>query len=885
MYRNIWSNLQLMGMLIALALTCLGGGCRGQEPGEPTPASQPAPLDDQDLVTIIFACQEYARSHYEDLAEQFHEENPRIKVRVISQEEILGLGEDRRWPEDATRRLVSAADTLDGWGVIPRATRQGLVRDLTPFIEADQSFHREDFYPGALESLQWDGGTWGLPFAISFEMIFYDKEAFDEADVAYPEPEWRWDDLLTKAQALTQREGDRVTRWGFVQPWFDPLPFITGRTGPLVDDSITPPTPLLDEPEVIEAVRWYADLYLKHQVAPFFEPPAVEPHETVLPEGYSLVAEGGAAMWTESSHNFPRHSQSKEIGMVSYPVGRPTDATTPISARSYAMSAGTAHPQESWRWLDFLTRHIDAGPYGFSSLPARRSVAAETGIWEDLDEDVAAAYRFALEHAYPRYFAYTGAWRALYEAIVTILKGEKNVEETLAEAQVMAQQLLSEEARERAQITPQPVVVATQEPVGEEGVEILFISPFNMTSYEELAERFHEDHPDITVKVRRPTFSGCVGLEEMAAAGDCFAWFGMAADENSTQHILNLQPFLDADPAFSHADFYPQAVKPFRRQGDLWGLPGEAFVKVLAYNQHLFDAAGVAYPQAGWDLDDFLSKALALTQGEGEDKQYGFISLHGGSDDLDFVALQGVSLMDEERDPPWPRLDDPAVVEAVRWYVELSTVHGVNPLFSGEDPSRPETMAWDRRWRLVNENRAAMWIISPSDEEMLSDAPERQGVAPLPLNDGGAIPLNFLGYYISAPTSYPHQCWTWLKFLSDHGQQITQGLPARRSAAESPEYTEQVGEEMVAAMRFSLQYGAFGSPMDQETWLVPTYYWLQQAFGQALQGQDVAQALAEAQRKAEAHVLCLEREDDFTNAEILRTCAREVDPDYPPFGE
>ena len=180
------------------------------------------------------------------------------------------------------------------------------------------------------------------------------------------------------------------------------------------------------------------------------------------------------------------------------------------------MSAGTTHPQESWRWLDFLTRHIDAAPYGFSSLPARRSVAAETGIWEKLDEDVAAAYRFALQHAHPRYFAYTGAWRALYEAMVAILKGEKNVEEALAEAQIEAWQYLSEEAREHAQITPQPVVVATPQPVGEEGVEILFTSPFNVTPYRELAERFHENHPDIAVKVRSPTFSGRVGLEEMA---------------------------------------------------------------------------------------------------------------------------------------------------------------------------------------------------------------------------------------------------------------------------------------------------------------------------------------------------------------------------------
>jgi hypothetical protein len=39
------------------------------------------------------------------------------------------------------------------------------------------------------------------------------------------------------------------------------------------------------------------------------------------------------------------------------------------------------------------------------------------------------------------------------------------------------------------------------------------------------------------------------------------------------------------------------------------------------------------------------------------------------------------------------------------------------------------------------------------------------------------------------------------------------------------------------------------------------------------------------QSGAEAYVLCLEREDGFTDVEALAACAREVDPEYPVPGE
>lgn len=325
-----------------------------------------------------------------------------------------------------------------------------------------------------------------------------------------------------------------------------------------------------------------------------------------------------------------------------------------------------------------MSRQTDTDPFDVPGLPPRRSVAEETGYWEDLDEEVAATYRFALEHIFPQTYDYT-VFGPLYNALDAILKGEQDVEAALAEAQEKARQALVERAQEREEATSQPVVVATPEPETDEGTVITF-APFfaNPVAYRELAKTFHETHPEITVKMREPSFTGRYGLEEMASSSDCFVWFSEVADGESLQQVLNLDPFIEAETDFPLDDFYPQALDVFRRQGSLWGLAAEVQMKVIYYNKDLFDAAGVEYPQLGWDLEEFLRIARALTQREGDEKQYGFLPLDGDADALEtFVALQGVALIDDQANPPRPRFDAPDVVEAVRWYVELATVHGV----------------------------------------------------------------------------------------------------------------------------------------------------------------------------------------------------------------
>ncbi|MBN1579867.1 MAG: hypothetical protein JXA89_04130 [Anaerolineae bacterium] len=133
-------------------------------------------------------------------------------------------------------------------------------------------------------------------------------------------------------------------------------------------------------------------------------------------------------------------------------------------------------------------------------------------------------------------------------------------------------------------------------------------------------------------------------------------------------------------------------------------------------------------------------------------------------------------------------------------------------------------------------------------------------------------------YYISAQSLQPEACWKWLVFLSDRPE-VVQKLAARKSIAASPAW--QVDESARMAFQATLKYD--DAAILRQRWEIPwlgyAYPWLHEAFIVVLAGGDAERALAEAQNKAEALVLCLESEGNHPDA--LKACAQTVDPAYP----
>src|SRR5512136_2833357 len=115
---------KLLWLLVVLAIllsACGGNTPTPQVASTPAPGAQSAPgaqpTPDANQLTVLFAVNEYEMASYNDLIKAFEKDNPGIKIKAISINEILGLGPlDTKMPDDADQRLAAGADVVSASG-------------------------------------------------------------------------------------------------------------------------------------------------------------------------------------------------------------------------------------------------------------------------------------------------------------------------------------------------------------------------------------------------------------------------------------------------------------------------------------------------------------------------------------------------------------------------------------------------------------------------------------------------------------------------------------------------------------------------------------------------------------------------------------------------
>jgi multiple sugar transport system substrate-binding protein len=396
-----------------------------------------------DRITIRFGCRSYEREQFTQWAEIFYQRHPGIRIEIVSIEEIVPpLVYTADSQRELAFRLLSQVDVVAGFYTRREAIDQGWVHDLDPFIEQADNFDAADFMPGLLEQNRWEGRTWALPTNAHLWLIYYDKGAFDDGGIPYPQAGWTQEEFLTTAQALTERRGRDVIRYGYIDGSQGGFTWIKSRAGSVMDDASDPPRPDLTAPRVVEAVRWYTNLATQHQIMPYPQALGFEENNT---DYYRALRESidrkHTAMWSDSTWSWGYRRQRFRLGAVPYPVGvRPVNA---LSASSYVMSANTAHPQESWLWLAFLTHQCapHSSQFGPVGIPVRRSVAQEPDYWAQLEPELAETLRYVLKH--PQGLSAGDPIAPVHHAVQAIYGG-LSVEKALAEAQTQAIEYLDE---------------------------------------------------------------------------------------------------------------------------------------------------------------------------------------------------------------------------------------------------------------------------------------------------------------------------------------------------------------------------------------------------------------------------------------------------------
>ena len=899
-------------ILLILALLAACGGTAeppGNTPLTPQPGVTPAvPGTDNGKTVISFGVWEYEVALYRPLAERFSSENPDIEVVIVPIDEIFNSVGEMQSPTSMLRRLVALVDTSSAFSVSPEAFNTPLLLNMQPLIDADTNFNRGDFYPGALERWSTDAGTWVLPRYFYIPLFNYNREliqAGGEPDIG------SWSDLLALAEQSTIGSGPNVSVYGWVDTSSGLFPFaaLLERRG-MNPFAISPDELDMTAPEYVEILEELRRLYRDGVIYNAYNVMHSEPIEPgigiPLPvtDPSQVVREGRAAIWGDIYIAGPEGEPIElpfERRALAFPSSSITDSFVSTGGDGYIISGGTAAPTASWRWIEWLSRQNTdqaGGWYGGGAIgrvPARQSLAEQLGYWEQIDDNTAGVLREVIARGTP-ILSRTPDYlvQGAFMQAISQVTNDRNADprQVLAEAQ---RQLI--EQRNQMLLTPtptpdvRPVIVATPEPQdAPAGATTITVAAYgySTSNLRPIIRAFREQRPDIYINVINPEFVNYPTIGELAATADCFFWGDPLQGSEDLSNLLDLQPLIDADPTFPIDDYPPALVSAFQREGRTIGLPIAYTLRTLNYNRTLLDEVGARAPQGTWTPADFLEAAKAYAAGSGDQQRYGYASLSGVPQDLIFWATQfDTMLVTGSGQDVRPNFDDPNVVRAIQWYLDLSRVHQVMPEISL--PYRPSDPYEDRSYEYVQSGRVGMWFDYGysyfgggfGEGGQPSPAPFEVGVAPLPVGGAGlsASDLSARGMFISAGTQHPEACWEWMKFFSNDLTLLYGSLPARRSVAESEAFSAVSSPEMrqvydVYRDTLARPVQARGSMYALYSSQIDTFWLFRAIMNSYKEGADLATELAEAQRFSLAFAECV------SAGESPVVCAPRVDPTY-----
>jgi multiple sugar transport system substrate-binding protein len=226
-----------------------------------------------------------------------------------------------------------------------------------------------DFTDAELKLFQHQDKLYGFPRDNDTKVLFYNKDAFDEATIAYPDDKWDWAALRDAANKLTKRQGDRVLRYGAAIESGEWPSFVWQNGVEVYDDVFKPTKSLLDQPDQTTAITFLADLMNTDKVIP---------SATALTQAggvTNLFTSGLAAMVISNAPRLLSFAQAPFKWNIAVLPKQKRPANY-VGGAGYVMSAKTRAPEAAWTFMQFVN-----GPeaqkifsQGGGVVPARVSV-------------------------------------------------------------------------------------------------------------------------------------------------------------------------------------------------------------------------------------------------------------------------------------------------------------------------------------------------------------------------------------------------------------------------------------------------------------------------------------------------------------------------------
>ena len=207
---------------------------------------------------------------FDGYAEAFHKAHPDITVKPV----YTGSYQDSIVKAMTAAKAGNAPDaavllSTDMFTLIDNELIEPV--DTLATKDSDKAWIKS-FYPAFMENSQAQGHTWGIPFQRSTIVQYWNKDAFKAAGLDPEKAPKTWDEMVSFGKKLTKKDASgRVTQWGVEIPssgfpyWL--FQALTTQNGAILANQDGTKV-AYNDPKVVEAAQFFADLSIKHEVMP-----------------------------------------------------------------------------------------------------------------------------------------------------------------------------------------------------------------------------------------------------------------------------------------------------------------------------------------------------------------------------------------------------------------------------------------------------------------------------------------------------------------------------------------------------------------------------------------------------------------------------------------
>ena len=373
---------------------------------------------------------------------QYEKDHPNVKINntIIDTKEywtkIRIQAQQRKLPDVFTM----SSGYLEEWA------QNGLMYNLDPLIKRDKT--DEVFYKSMMDStkaIAKADHVYALPFALVTTVLYYNKNAFDAAGLAYPNEDWDWNAFRDAAKKLTvDKNGDGVIdQWGFwvygryaqIESW---VYANGGNSLTAGKDQYAPDQAARD------ALNFRYSLVTTDKSAP-------PQKEMSAFRNEDIFTQGKAAMWVDGSwyvDNMRKKlgNDGFKWGITRVPFG-PSGKAARVTygwPDSYCMAPNTQHVEEAWDFMKYVAGEgIDISQYMAGKIPS--NIALSKQIVDPAQQPGTDMELLSTEAGEPLKTSYTKGWNewrgyrsneamGLNGYIDSAMNGERTMDEAIKAA-------------------------------------------------------------------------------------------------------------------------------------------------------------------------------------------------------------------------------------------------------------------------------------------------------------------------------------------------------------------------------------------------------------------------------------------------------------------